>query len=165
MENTNTYANRSNNIPGWGVDADEKNDPTYPMKHRTGADHLGMNYERVVQQPVDVEILHSIERPGVSRVFGTSAPPSGMSGKIRRHAFKYSEATAKHWMMLVLADRVNVVEGIVDDLRRGHLPNFVQEFGWRAEWQHNRKKFIGKMAARIAAIAAAVWVLRARRSD
>jgi hypothetical protein len=165
MENTNSYLERSKTIPGWGVDADEENDPTYPMKHRSEAAHKGMNYERVVQQPQDVEILHSIERPGVTRVFGTTAPPSGLSGKLRRHAFKYSEATAKHWMTLVLADKVNVVEGIVDDLRRGHFPNFVEEFGWRAEWKHNRKKFVGKMAARIAAIAAVVWVLRARRSD
>ena len=27
------------NIPGWGMDADPENDPTYPMKRWNGADH------------------------------------------------------------------------------------------------------------------------------
>jgi hypothetical protein len=32
MEN---LAKDYSHIKGWGVDADPKNDPTYPMKHRT----------------------------------------------------------------------------------------------------------------------------------
>jgi threonine dehydrogenase-like Zn-dependent dehydrogenase len=38
--------------------------------------HRHLNYERVEQQPVDVEILRSDERPSVTSVFGTSTPPS-----------------------------------------------------------------------------------------
>ena len=30
---------RTRDIPGWGMDADPENDPTYPMKHANGADH------------------------------------------------------------------------------------------------------------------------------
>src|SRR5689334_13052187 len=78
---------RVKDIPGWGMDADPENDPTYPMKHRTGADHDRLNYEKAPQQPIDREILHSIERPGVTRVFGTSTPPSGLSGVVRRFAY------------------------------------------------------------------------------
>jgi hypothetical protein len=133
-------------IPGWGMDADPENDPTYPMKKWTGADHERLNYEKPPQQPINIEILHSIERPGVSRVFGTSSPPAGLSGMIRRYAFKYSESTYAHWVPLVLADRVDVVQGIINDLKHGHFPNIFAERGWKAEWKYNRKGMIQKIA-------------------
>jgi hypothetical protein len=108
-------------IKGWGIDADPKNDPTYPMKHRTNEEHKGYSWERPTQQPIDIEVLHSIERPNVTAVFGTSIPPSGLSGMIRRFAFKYSENSYLHWLPLLLADRVNVVEGLVEDISEGKV--------------------------------------------
>jgi hypothetical protein len=134
------------NIPGWGMDADPGNEPTYPMKNYTGADHERLNYEKTVQQPVNMEILHSNERPGVTRVFGTSTPPSGLSGALRRYAFRFSEGSSGHWLTLILADRVNVVEGIIDDLKHGHVPNIFAEKGWKAEWKYNRNGLIRKIA-------------------
>ena len=111
-------------IKGWGIDADPKNEPTYPMKRYTGDDHNRLNWQRPVQQPThNMEILHSIERPNLSAVFGTAPPPSGLSGVIRRMAFKHSENSYAHWLPLILADRINVVEGVIDDLLHGHVPN------------------------------------------
>ncbi len=116
MEPTkNEYAH----INGWGVDADPKNEPTYPIKNYTGDDHQRLNWERPPLQEVTVEILKSSERPTLTAVFGTSVPPSGLSGVIRRYAFKSSESEYGHWLPLLLADRINVVEGILDDLRQG----------------------------------------------
>ena len=138
-------ANTPKDIPGWGIDADPENEPTYPMKNYTGADHDRLNYERAPQQPLNVEILHSNERPGVTRVFGTSVPPSGLSGSLRRYAFKFSEGSAVHWFTLILADRVNMIEGIVDDIKRGHIPNIFAERGWNAEWKYNRKATVKKI--------------------
>ncbi len=147
-------ADHYTDIPGWGMDADPENDPTYPMKHYNGADHQRLNYERAPQQEVDMEILHSIERPAITRVFGTSIPPSGVSGAIRRFAYKYSEATLAHWMGLILADRVNVVEGRISDLKKGIIPNPWLERGWRSEWKTNRKGVVQKLA--VGAVAATV---------
>ena len=146
-------------IPGWGIDADPENDPTYPMKHWNGADHQRLNYEKPPQQPVDIEIFHSVERPGVTRVFGTSTPPSGLSGMIRRYAYKFSEATATHWMTLILADRVNVIEGYLEDLKNGYVPNPFMERGWHGEWKYNRKGFVQKAAIGAAIAATAVLCL------
>ena len=127
-------------IPGWGIDADPENEPTYPMKHYTGDDHNRINYERSEhQQSVDVEILMSNERPAITRVFGTSVPPSGLSGVIRRYAFKHSEDRYRHWIPLILADRINVVEGLIDDLKEGYVPNLFSEKGWKQELKHNPK--------------------------
>jgi hypothetical protein len=150
-------------IPGWGIDADPQNNPTYPMKRYTGADYQRINYERAVQQPVNVEVLHSNERPAITRVFGTSTPPSGISGMLRRYAFKFSEGSAAHWMTLILADRVNVVEGLVDDLKQGHVPNIFAERGWQAEWKYNRQGAVKSLLIGAAVTTAVVALLVAQR--
>jgi len=149
MENNISFENKRGtertDIPGWGIDADPKNDPTYPMKQRTNEEHKGYSWERPPQQRIDREVLHSIERPNVTAVFGTSVPPSGLSGIIRKFAFRYSENSYGHWLPLLVADRVNVVEGIIDDLRRGHIPNIFAEKGWKAEWKHNPQGLVKKV--------------------
>lgn len=145
-KNTDDLTSKFAHIKGWGIDADPENEPTYPMKHYTGDDHERLNYERPTQQRRTVEILHSNERPNITAVFGTSTPPSGLSGKLRRHAFKYSEGNWNHWLTLILADRINMVEGIVDDIRKGHFPNIIAERGWTAEWKYNRQNFIKNVA-------------------
>jgi hypothetical protein len=153
-------------VLGWGVDADPENDPTYPMKSRNDGEHAGYSWERPPQQAVEVEVLHSNERPNVSAVFGTSTPPSGLSGVIRRHAFQYSESSYGHWVPLLLADRINVVEGVLDDLTHAKIPNLWSEYGWNAEWMHNRKNFVARMlvAASIAAIVGGMLVGRRERA-
>lgn len=143
-------------IKGWGIDADRENEPTYPMKNYTGDDHQRLNYVRPYQQPQTVEVLHSNERPGLTAVHGTSTPPSGLSGMIRRYAFKYSEGSWGHWLPLILADRVNVVEGVIDDLKRGYVPNFFAERGWNAEWKYNRKGVMQKVAVGVVVTSAIV---------
>jgi hypothetical protein len=157
MENQNRDFSHIN---GWGVDANPQNDPTYPMKKWNGDDHKRINWERPPLQQVDVELLRSNERPNNSAVFGTSTPPSGLSGAIRRYAFRYSESSYGHWLPLVLADRINVVEGIVDDLKRGHIPNIIAERGWTAEWKYNRQGFIKKLAIAGAVTTAIVLMCR-----
>jgi hypothetical protein len=134
-------------IKGWGIDADPKNDPTYPMKQRTDEEQRGYTWDRPETQQSNVEILHSVERKNTPAVFGTAEPPKGLSGNLRRQAFKYSESSYGHWLPLVLADRVNVLEGIADDLSRGHIPDLWEEWGLAAEWKYNRTNFLLKTAA------------------
>jgi hypothetical protein len=152
-------------VKGWGVDADRGNDPTYPMKNRNDGEHEGYSWERPAQQPVNVEVLHSNERPNVSAAFGTSTPPAGLSGVIRRFAFKYSESSYGHWLPLILADRVGVVEGYLEDLSRGHVPNVFAERGWKAEWKHNRKSLVTRVAVGAVLASAAVAYLSSRKGD
>ncbi|MCL7986835.1 hypothetical protein M8998_02655 [Sphingobacterium sp. lm-10] len=140
--NTENYKD----IPGWGMDADPKNEPTYPMKEYTGDDHKRSNYERAPQQKQSVELLQSLERPEPSRVFGATVPPSGLSGAIRRYAFKHSEDKVRHWIPLLMADRIQVWEGLVEDLTKGYIPNIVAERGLATEWKHNPKGMLKKAA-------------------
>ena len=150
-------------IPGWGVDADPENDPTYPMRDRSKEDASGvMAWERPAIQETDVEILQSIEHNRRPAVVGTTTPPSGLSGMIRRAAFKKSESNWWHWLMLMGADRVNVVEGVVQDLARAKIPNIPAEMGVRAEWKHNKKGLVTKIAV-MAAVGVAAAALLGRK--
>jgi len=159
----NTPINHSQ-VNGWGVDANPANDPTYPIKSRNNGEHNGEHngytWERPRQQPLSVEVLHSNERPNITAAFGTSTPPSGLSGMIRRFAFKHSESSYGHWLPLMLADRVGVVEGVVDDIAHGHVPNVFGELGWAAEWKHNRKGLVSRVLIGAAVTAVAVAYLR-----
>jgi len=147
-------------VPGWGVDANPKNDPTYPMRDRSHEDKRGMSWNRPPQQEETVEILQSIERNNLTAVFGTSTPPSGVSGILRRQAFRYSESEWAHWLMLLAADRVNVIEGVVEDLGRGRIPNIPGEMGIRSELAHNRSGLVRK--ALIAGAVLGVGIFAAR---
>jgi hypothetical protein len=126
------------------MDADPENEPTYPMKNYTGDDHHRINYELSEQQPQTVEILMSAERPAITRVFGTTVPPSGLSGKIRRYAFQHSEDRYRHWIPLILADRLNMVEGLIEDIKGGKFPDLIKERGLAVEWKYNKAGLIKK---------------------
>lgn len=142
-------------IPGWAIDADPKNEPTYPMKNYTGDDHKRLDWERPPQQEKTTEILQSTEHERTPAVFGTNEPPSGLSGVIRKQAFTYSESMLRHWLLLILADRVNTAEGLVSDLTKAKLPNIWKEKGLGALWEHDKKKF-GKQALLTVTMYAAV---------
>ena len=115
-------------IPGWGADLDRSKRPAVPME-RTPPRLENVHWEIPEAQPQTVEVLHSNERPGITPVFGTAVPPSGLSGKIRRAAFRHSEGRLRHWMMLLLADRVNVIEGLFDDARKSKRVHTIAAVG------------------------------------
>src|SRR5690606_38036375 len=93
-------------VPGWGVDADPENDPTYPSREREKGDRSG-KWSRRPPQDVELEVLQSIEHKQRPAVVGTSTPPSGLSGALRRLAYRKSESNLLHWLLLLGADRVN----------------------------------------------------------
>ena len=66
-------------------------------------------------------------------------------------------------MILILADRVDVVQGIIQDLRRGIVPNFVQELGWTAEWKYNRKNFVRRIVGKAIVVSLAVALLMRKK--
>ena len=152
MTGSDANRQRFGHIVGWGADLDRANRPGVPMErtpprlpHLTGEPS---------QQQSDVEVLHSNERDGITPIFGTPQPPKGLSGMLRRVAFRFSENDIRHWLVLLMADRVNTGEGLIEDLARGHVPNLYAEMGGPAEVQHNPRG-----AAKKAAIGAGLVVL------
>jgi hypothetical protein len=149
-------------IVGWGADLDRKDRPGVPME-RTPPRFIHQYEGKLPQQPENVEVLVSTERDNaITPVFGTAQPPSGLSGMLRRYAFKWSENDLRHWLVLLAADRINVVEGVGEDLARGKVPNVLGEMGIKAEWAHNRAGLI-KKAVIAGAVLGTVAVLMRRR--
>lgn len=151
-------------ITGWGADLDHANRPAYPME-RTPPRLEGVHWEQPSAQPVNTEILVSTERPGITPVFGTTLPPRGLSGTIRRLAFKTSENDVRRWMLLLLADRIDVVEGLLQDLARGHIPNVLGEMGIAAEWRYNRRGLVGKLLLLATLATAAALIAKTFRTQ
>jgi hypothetical protein len=97
-------------IPGWGADLDPRDRPSVPQE-RFDPGGSGAHWEFPERQPEKWPRERSIEHKFVTPVFGTSCPPKGISGMMRRFAYKkYSEARAAHWLLLLAADRVDVLE-------------------------------------------------------
>jgi hypothetical protein len=152
----------SSRINGWGSDMAPERRPGVPRDKapELGVEHL---YPPIPAQRARVRIHKSTEHGRMPPVFGTSCPPRGLSGRLRDLGYKYSEGRLARWMTLLVADRVDVVEGIVADLARGRVPNIPKEMGIRAELKHNRNAFLLKtgLVAAAAVAAAAYW--RSRR--
>src|SRR4051812_22524379 len=105
MDTNITRARRPRpDVVGWGADLDPADRPGVPME-RMPARLEGVHGDDIPQQKVHQQIFHSTERPGITPVFGTSAPPTGLSGKIRAAAYQRSENDLRHWLLLMLADR------------------------------------------------------------
>lgn len=62
------------------------------------------------------------EFTGVVEEIGSGVQPAGLSGAVRRYAYKYSEATATHWMTFKLGDRIHVIQGKLNDLKQAFFP-------------------------------------------
>jgi len=149
-------------IPGWGADLDRNMRPAVPMERMPPRLPPG-SVKPLTQQPETVEVFHSPERPGITPLFGTSSPPSGLSGAIRRTAYKLTENDIRHWLLLLVADRVNVVEGIGQDLARGKVPNVLAEMGIAAEWKYNKTGLARKVAITGAVLGIGWYLMQGRK--
>ncbi len=168
VENTDPLARQQvqprQDVPGWGADADPANRPAVP-KERTPPRLANVHWDQPAPQEAHHAVFHSTERPGITPVFGTSTPPSGLSGLMRGAAYRFSENDIRHWLILLAADRVNVGEGLLSDLAHGHIPNILGEMGARAEWKYNRAGFVRKALVVSAVVGLAVYAVRRRRAD
>jgi hypothetical protein len=124
-------------IPGWGVDLDPKDRPS---AHRVQfqEDLTGAHWEFPERQPEKWPRERSIEHKFLTPVFGTACPPKGLSGAIRRLSYRrYSEARAAHWLLLVLADRVDAWEHHLQSFLTLRPDNPITETGVLSEFTHH----------------------------
>ena len=124
-------------IPGWGVDLDPADRPSYP-KLGDFRDQTGAHWDFPERQPGAEDREHSIEHRFVTPVFGTAQPRRGLSGRLRTLAYaRWSEGRNAHWLALVAADRIDVVEGTLEALVKGRPDNVLAETGVVAELHHH----------------------------
>ena len=124
-------------IPGWGVDSDPADRPSVP-KLQFQEDLTGAHWEFPDRQPEKWPRERSIEHKFLTPVFGTAQPPKGLSGAIRRFSYaRYSEGRAAHWLLLMLADRVDAVEEHLKSFATLRPDNPITETGIKAEFTHH----------------------------
>ena len=83
--------------------------PGVPMEHEpmpVGNAH----WEMPERQHVTVPVLKRSGLEELTPVFGTTLPPRGLSGVVRRVAYRIPEHRASHWMLLIMADRIDAIE-------------------------------------------------------
>jgi hypothetical protein len=119
-------------------------------------------YPDFEQQVPRNRVHKSTEHGKLTPVFGNACPPRGLSGKIRDFAYNFSEGRLSHWILLMAADRVDVVEEILVDLAHLRIPNIPKEMGLKSELKYNRKG-VAKKAAVIGLGVLAFMVLSRRR--
>lgn len=130
-------------IPGWGVDLDYRDRPAVPMEDfDPGATNAHWDFpERQPEEwPREMSPEHGILPP----VFGTACPPRGISGALRKYAYTFSEGRSSHWLLLMLADRIDVLESRVEAVMEGHPDNPLTETGVMAEFKkHGIRSRVG----------------------
>jgi hypothetical protein len=135
-------------IPGWGADLDPEDRPSVP-KLRSPADRSGADREFPERQPEKWPRERSIEHKFLTPVFGTSCPPRGVSGALRRFSYrKYSEGRAAHWLLLLVADRVDAGENHLRSLLTPRPDNPITQTGVLSEFsRHGISSRIGRKRA------------------
>jgi hypothetical protein len=124
-------------IPGWGADLDPADRPSVP-RERFDPTFSGAHWEYPEQQPEKWPRERSVEHTQLPPVFGTTCPPKGLSGAIRKFAYaRYSEGQAAHWLLLIAADRVDTVEHAVRSFLTLRPDNPITQTGVRAEVSHH----------------------------
>jgi hypothetical protein len=153
----------SSTITGWGSDLDPEMRPGVP---RDKAPELGVEslYPPIERQVARIKIHKSTEHGRLTPVFGTSCPPHGLSGKIRDLGYTFSEGRLAHWLTLMFADRVDVVEDVLSDLAQLRVPNLAKEMGLKSELKYNRAGVARKAAIAGLCVAAFIAYSRSRRS-
>jgi hypothetical protein len=134
-------------IPGWGVDLDPKNRPGIP-KQLFNPQGTGAHWQFPERQPERWPREKTPEHKFLTPVFGTSCRPKGLSGLIRRFAYRYSEGRLLHWLLLMGADRVDVLESRGGALLQGRPDNPFKEAGLASEVKrHGLRSRLGQHRA------------------
>ena len=79
-------------IRGWGIDARPESRPGVPME-RVPSAHAALDRRVLVR--------------------GSAQPPHGLSGVLRKLAYRLGEHKPRRWLLLMAADRVDAVESFV----------------------------------------------------
>jgi hypothetical protein len=122
-------------IPGWGADLDPRDRPSVP---KLQLDESVLDAGLPERQPEKWPRERSVEHAFLTPVFGTSCPPKGLSGAIRKLSYaRYSEGRAAHWLLLIAADRVDTVESTLGSFLSRRPDNLVAETGVLSELRLN----------------------------
>jgi len=96
-------------VPGWGVDARPEDRPGVPHELEPPRPLADADPGLAVRQTSEPRPLVDPSR-SLTPVYSAATPPRGLSGLMRRAAYRYPTYRARRWMLLMLSDRVDALE-------------------------------------------------------
>jgi hypothetical protein len=109
-------------IEGWGVDPQPAR-PGVPMEREPRRRRPAIVRQALPRGP---QPTRRVELARLTPVFGTAQLPHGLSGLLRRQAYRIPEHKPPHFLLLLIADRVDVLGSAL-----GRLVRRVRQ-GWQA---------------------------------
>jgi hypothetical protein len=94
-------------VTGWGADKNPKDRPGVPQE--TAPEPL-THTNTMVRQQTDEPAPFVGPNRFLTPVYSTALPARGLSGLMRRAAYKMPDYKPQRWMLLLAADRVDVIE-------------------------------------------------------
>ena len=91
------------------VDINPHNRPGVPQETRPPKPVANAHWETPEQQQGDATPLIGANMQ-LTPVYSTAIPPRGLSGAIRRAAYRVPDHRARRWMLLLAADRIDAIE-------------------------------------------------------
>lgn len=107
----------ANAPPYWGVDLRPDRRPGVP-RESTPHPLAGAHWREPALQPAESTILQPGERDRLTPVFSTALPPRGLAGVVRRAAHLIPDHRLSHWLLLLVADRLDVIQSLRPARRR-----------------------------------------------
>jgi hypothetical protein len=101
-----------------GHDLPENERPGVPMETEPRPLTPTAHWTEPVRMKPERGVTKRVELTSLTPVYSTALKPKGISGLIRRMAYRIPETEARHWMTLLFADRVDVLEHRIRRLTR-----------------------------------------------
>jgi hypothetical protein len=96
-------------VPGWGVDAEGERRPGVPAEFKPPRPTGSPPYNYPPEQATAPKPLVGPLR-ALTPVYSTATPVRGLSGWLRKRAYRQPDYHARRWLMLMAADRVDALE-------------------------------------------------------
>jgi hypothetical protein len=91
----------------WGVDLDPARRPGVPMMRHDPQPWPNTRFPPEQQPGEPASPMHGRPNKPMPAVFGTAVPLKGLSGVIRRLAYRYPDHKPRYWLLKMLGDRVD----------------------------------------------------------
>ncbi len=93
--------------PYWGVDLDPASRPGVP-RERDPRPWPNTRFPPEHQAGEPSSPLHGRSNKSMPPVYGTAVPLRGLAGLVKRMAYRSPDHRTRHWLLLMLGDRVDV---------------------------------------------------------
>jgi len=109
LERESVLVHVHSQVLGWGADRRRDERPGVPRESPT-PEPVGRTHWSVPDPQLSRPVPVVAAGRRLTPVYSTSVPPRGLSGALRKLAYRYPDWYVRRWAVLRVADRVDVIE-------------------------------------------------------